>query len=201
MARPMIRESDCPWTVGETDQLRQLWAEGHSSAEIGRRLGRTKNAVVGRVHRLALPGRLSPIKGERKPQAPRKELALPRSERGGNRGGLGAMIGNTLQLLGAAPTVPAPLPTPAPPDPPIIIVRKSQPCCWPVGEPRTPEFRYCDAPGVPGRSYCAEHEAKAWVTRPPRAERDEAAAVLTRAKWADQARLSPRTKWGTYDSD
>lgn len=41
--------------------LRDLWAEGHSIAEIGRRMGMTKNSIVGKAHRLDLPGRPSPI--------------------------------------------------------------------------------------------------------------------------------------------
>ena len=38
-------------------QLAELWMEGHSTAEIGRRLGVSKNAVVSRTHRIDLPGR------------------------------------------------------------------------------------------------------------------------------------------------
>src|SRR6202000_1439118 len=41
-------------------RLRALWDEGLSTAEIGRRLGVSKNAVVGKAHRLGLPARLSP---------------------------------------------------------------------------------------------------------------------------------------------
>lgn len=43
-------------------ELRRLWAEGHSTAEIGRRLGVSKNSVVGKSQRLELPSRPSPIK-------------------------------------------------------------------------------------------------------------------------------------------
>jgi GcrA cell cycle regulator len=46
----------------EIAEVRALWAEGHSTAEIGRRLGRSKNSVVGKSHRLCLPLRPSPIK-------------------------------------------------------------------------------------------------------------------------------------------
>lgn len=42
-------------------------------------------------------------------------------------------------------------------------------CCWPIGTPRTPEFRFCAAPAVPGRPYCAEHLPLAYVL-PPVAE-------------------------------
>ena len=52
------------WTSGAIEQLRALWAEGHSTAEIGRRMGISKNAVVGKAHRLNLPARPSPIRRE-----------------------------------------------------------------------------------------------------------------------------------------
>ena len=50
------------WTDETIARLRALWDEGHSTAEIGRRLGITKNAVVGKAHRLNLPARPSPIR-------------------------------------------------------------------------------------------------------------------------------------------
>lgn len=49
------------WTRTADDRLRALWAEGHSTAEIGRRMGLSKNAIVGRAHRLNLPKRANPI--------------------------------------------------------------------------------------------------------------------------------------------
>lgn len=50
------------WPEARTLLLRTLWAEGHSASEIGRRLGVTGNAVVGKAHRLHLPERGSPIR-------------------------------------------------------------------------------------------------------------------------------------------
>ena len=50
------------WSDEQIEQLRALWAEGHSTAEIGRRLGVSKNAVVNKAHRLDLPARPSPIR-------------------------------------------------------------------------------------------------------------------------------------------
>ena len=50
------------WTPERVAALIALWNEGHSTSEIGRRLGITKNAVIGKVHRLGLPKRrLSPV--------------------------------------------------------------------------------------------------------------------------------------------
>ena len=50
------------WTPELVQNLARLWDEGHSTAEIGRRLGVSKNAVVGKAHRLALTPRPSPLK-------------------------------------------------------------------------------------------------------------------------------------------
>lgn len=50
------------WTPEKIKQLKKLWAKGKSTVEIGRELGISKNAVVGKVHRLELDARPSPIK-------------------------------------------------------------------------------------------------------------------------------------------
>ena len=65
------------WGVDGTnspDRLRVLWDEGHSTSEIGRRMDITKNAVIGKAHRLGLPARPSPIRG-RVPGAPQIKRA------------------------------------------------------------------------------------------------------------------------------
>ena len=53
----MRNDTDYDWTDATIATLRRLWSEGHSTAEIGRRRGISKNAVIGKAHRLALPGR------------------------------------------------------------------------------------------------------------------------------------------------
>lgn len=50
------------WTEETIFRLRELWQQGLSTAEIGRRMSITKNAVVGKAHRLILPARPSPIR-------------------------------------------------------------------------------------------------------------------------------------------
>src|SRR3712207_2734250 len=123
------------WTAEAIDQLRALWAEGHSTAEIGRRMGVSKNAVVGKAHRLNLPARPSPIRREaegslrvgppprRTPPAPRMAAPMRRLE---------------------APEVAAVVPA----SPPATVVRPfprivARSCCWPIGEPGTSAFRFC----------------------------------------------------------
>lgn len=66
------------WTPDRVNTLMALWGEGISTSEIGRRLGVTKNAVVGKVHRLGLPKRNSPIKSEAAKPVAKKEA--PKSQ-------------------------------------------------------------------------------------------------------------------------
>lgn len=66
-----------PWTPALEAQLRALWAEGLPTLEIGRRLGMGKNSILGKAHRLKLPGRTSPLKT---PPAPKR--LEPRDLRG-----------------------------------------------------------------------------------------------------------------------
>ena len=67
------------WTSDRISTLIALWHEGHSTSIIGTRLGITKNAVVGKVHRLGLPKRGSPIKQKAKKPADIINLAQLRS--------------------------------------------------------------------------------------------------------------------------
>ena len=62
------------WTDGMIEELKKLWKQGITTGEIGRRLGISKNSIVGKVHRLGLEGRPSPIKkgGEDDNAAPSK---------------------------------------------------------------------------------------------------------------------------------
>lgn len=158
------------WNEDTISRLRALWDEGLSTAEIGRRLGITKNAVVGKAHRLTLPARPSPIRREAGQAVPRRPA--PRR-----------MVGPTLPPMDALPpraaepaAVPVPRPVEAPPMPaaaPALVLRavplaprtgsRVSACCWPIGEPGTPSFHFCSDAAVPGRPYCAGHVAIAYV--------------------------------------
>lgn len=146
------------WTEETIARLRQLWAEGHSTAEIGRRMGISKNAVVGKAHRLQLDARPSPIRrdgaGARRPSPPRAPTP-PASAT--------ASDGARERL--------------APPLRAVSVPRsavRTTPCCWPIGEPGTPAFRFCDEPATTGKPYCAAHAQLAYVK--VRDRRDEDAA-------------------------
>jgi GcrA cell cycle regulator len=148
------------WTAEAIDQLRAFWAEGHSTAEIGRRMGISKNAVVGKAHRLNLDARPSPIRrdadaaGRPATAQPRRQPASPGSPRdAATAHRLGQPAG---QAAGA-------------------VVRafpraSMRSCCWPLGEPGTPEFRFCVAEAIGGKPYCQEHAAVAYVKARDRRE-------------------------------
>jgi GcrA cell cycle regulator len=150
------------WTEETIVRLRVLWDEGHSTAEIGRRMGVSKNAVVGKAHRLSLPARPSPIRREGESTGRRRR---PRRTSGPT---LPALPTVSLPSLAAPEPAPARMPQPerpvlrAVPDAPRPTGRVS-PCCWPLGEPGTKTFRFCDGASVPGKPYCEEHAAVAYV--------------------------------------
>lgn len=170
------------WTEETVTRLRALWDEGHSTAEIGRRLAISKNSVIGKAHRLDLPARPSPIRREpgapRPPRPPRRisgptlpPLAAPRPR----------PVVTPMPRPVAVSPAPAPLPRPAPAPPPRpAVVTPTRPyaaritaCCWPIGDPGTPSFRFCDDIALAGKPYCAAHAQVAYVR--VRDRRDDAA--------------------------
>ncbi len=66
------------WTPERVAEVTRLWNEGLTTAEIGKRIGVSKNAVVGKAHRLGLPPRPSPIKRGKRPRA-RPPATMPRT--------------------------------------------------------------------------------------------------------------------------
>lgn len=138
------------WTEETISRLRSLWAEGLSTAEIGRRLNISKNAVVGKAHRLNLPSRPSPIRRvEGDPAAPR-QITPKRAQ------------GPTLPPLSPAVSSPTLPPLRAITSPPKQQPRAA-PCCWPIGEPGKPSFRFCNEAAATGKPYCEEHATIAYV--------------------------------------
>ena len=156
------------WTEETIARLRQFWQDGHSTAEIGRRMGVTKNAVVGKAHRLMLAPRPSPIRRDL-PEGHVPRRSTPRRA-----------TGPTLpapNLPPVAASVPLPGPVARPPQhmPPLqapVQLRavplprasaRASTCCWPIGDPGTARFRFCDDGAMTGKPYCAQHAALAYV--------------------------------------
>lgn len=131
----------------ETDaRLRELWDQGVPSKGIAAVLGCSPGAILDRAKRLDLtPRKGRMIRGAR-------ELAHAKNNSVAN--GVTPPLVRAFALstrdrfaLAIAPSTP---------QPPLVIGAPRE-CQWPEGEPRQPGFRFCNAPAVPDRPYCADH--------------------------------------------
>jgi GcrA cell cycle regulator len=160
------------WSSERIEQLRSLWHDGLSASQIATHLGGiTRNAVIGKAHRLGLTGRPSPIKNRsvsvarpRPPRRPRVEhVQAPR-------------------VVAAAPVhqvrhVEAPQPIELEDMPGATILTLTDRICkWPIGDPRHPDFHFCGRASAEGVPYCADHARRAYQPPARRSgERDDQA--------------------------
>ena len=138
------------WTDEAIEKLRQLWAEGESLFQIGLKLRVSKNSIAGKAHRLGLPARPSPIK---RGGVPKTEKPLR-----GNGSGRGHALALPAGAMLKVVKLPAYLAPPAPKS--LGPVTK---CCFPIGFPKQPGFRFCGAVSEPGYPYCGPHCSIAYV--------------------------------------
>jgi GcrA cell cycle regulator len=156
------------------ESVRNLWTQAPqlSAETIGRKLGISKNAVIGIAHRMHLPARESPIKRrdpadafkERKPRVPRApRVTLPKMVASELELSEGLESSESFRELPELPPLaqfkPPPKPVHvAPPQAPApVLFRRATACCFPLGDPAKPGFRMCDDLTVPGKSYCLAH--------------------------------------------
>lgn len=137
------------WTDDETDAAIRLWKDGVSATIIGCRLGKSRNAVLGKLFRLKLLAsrptkhRLSTRQNRRytkktrapRPQAPRIELRVD-------------------------PYKPAALPVIPEHERKSLIDLEDNDCRWPCTD--GPPHAFCARPKVPGLVYCADHARVAY---------------------------------------
>jgi GcrA cell cycle regulator len=148
------------WTDEKVDLLRQLWLDGKSASQIAAELGDgvTRNAVIGKVHRLGLSGRVKTSL----PAAPRvrQRPVGPRPSSAPRNGG--GFRGNTALALARDPdiesepefredvVIPMSLRV-------TIVELKEAMCRWPLGDPTSSEFRYCGIQTQGEGPYCVHH--------------------------------------------
>ena len=132
------------WTDDRVEQLKSLWTEGLSASQIARVLGGvTRNAVIGKVHRLGLAGRATPTRSDRPriPSAPR---------------------------LNVRPHIPEP---PVVEEEPVtlddgnhatVLTINDRMCRWPIGDPSENAFHFCGRKPKSGSPYCEAHARKAY---------------------------------------
>ena len=156
------------WTDDRVELLKKLWADGLSASQIASRLGGvTRNAVIGKVHRLGLAGRATTSRS-RTPRPRNRVSHLPlRPTRVQYR-----THGNTAlkpvfvpveQPVVALTVVPAVVQefsvVPAALRVDLLDLREHM-CRWPIGDPQDENFHFCGQQKAAGISYC-DHHARA----------------------------------------
>lgn len=136
--RAIRAEERFDWTDDATlSRFRSLWDQGLSTSRIGEALGVSKNAIVGKAHRLGFPARPSPI--QHRPDYLTREKKIRRAPT------------ETLPKLTAI----QPLKTT------VAAIRarpgKVEPCNYPTETNSWPRYRLCGIPSIPGKPYCAHH--------------------------------------------
>ena len=152
------------WTAERMELLRMLWNEGLAASAIAEKLGEgcSRNAVIGKAHRLELEPRPSPVKGADD----------------------GAAVATDAVTDGVAAGGSAPVPLPAPPRKPAaprikavkpvrttLLDLSDRVCKWPIGHPGEKDFHFCGKPSNAGFPYCGEHCAVAYQAQMPRRDR------------------------------
>jgi len=176
------------WTDERVALLTRLWNEGHTASQIAERFGDiTRNAVIGKVHRLGLSGRAAASRF-RAARIRVRSRAVPQMRSGG-MGGY-ATHGNTA-LKADTETSPAEWNAPArraflrPVEQPAaemetgpvigLLELKESSCRWPVGHPDQPGFGFCGCQKADHGPYCEKHAAIAYQPVQRRQAKKEAA--------------------------
>lgn len=155
------------WTDERVTTLKKLWLDGLSASQIAKQLGGvTRNAVIGKVHRLGLSGRAAPS------QPARPAFKAPRPARPAAQ----TMPSAPRRVVATEQSAPSPMTASASPHaapPSLPAYRDEQPgsatvltlgahmCKWPIGDPSSDGFTFCGRRSSDG-PYCVEHARVAY---------------------------------------
>ena len=161
------------WTDEMIAELKKLWQEGVTTGEIGKRLNVSKNSIVGKVHRLGLSGRPSPIKrkdtsasetpapkAEKKPATAKvqkskvEKTPVPKAEK------VEKVKEPEVEFIPIPPVEKAP--SKAGQNVSLTDL-DNHTCRWPIGDPKDDNFHFCGNKVRIGQTYCDEHAAIAYV--------------------------------------
>jgi GcrA cell cycle regulator len=168
------------WNNERVELLKKLWSEGLSASQIASRLGSvTRNAVIGKVHRLGLSGRATTtrMKSHRprpRPGAQAKRIA-PKSR-------FGMLPSSPLRQIFAPDADPF-TPQYEELDIPLAERRSIETltecdCRWPIGDPQNADFHFCNRKKVTGLPYCEFHARRAFQPVQPRRRDREIAPIV-----------------------
>lgn len=186
-------EQGSSWTDQRVEQLKMLWADGLSASQIAKQLGITRNAVIGKVHRLKLPGRISPI--PHTPRVPRRKGAQSEYNK------LHAVLRRKVGAQEARRMVSEQIERDSRHirtftcDQDIPLAQRCQlldftrnTCRWPVGNPQDADFFFCGGASH-GETYCAAHSRLAY-NRDPRGWRGFDARQAEKLRKAEKQQAS-----------
>jgi GcrA cell cycle regulator len=147
------------WTEERVELLKKLWADGLSASQIAAELGGiTRNAVIGKVHRLGLSGRAkSPSSTAPRPRKARSSGHMLRVSRP-------QMRGNTA-LAYDYDVEPEPEMIEIPVEQRKTLLQLTEKTCrWPVGDPGSGggDFYFCGGEVAPDLPYCTHHSRIAY---------------------------------------
>jgi len=140
-----------PWDDDNVSRLKELWDQGLPTAQIGKLLGFTKNAVVGKAHRIGLERRPSPIrrtavkpdrKKARSPVMPKLAFETSSIEEKIYTPKISTFTSNVKN---------------------IFTANLKRGCEWPEGHPDEPEFHFCNKERFEDKPYCLNHCVVAYV--------------------------------------
>ncbi len=183
------------WSDERVETLKKLWQEGLSASQIAGRLGGvTRNAVIGKVHRLGLSGRATTSR--MKSHRPRRTAAAANPKRL-QKPRFGQLSNTPLQRLyqgdAEQPYVPPVEELVIPEKERKYIATLTESCCrWPIGDPQHDDFHFCGKGKVAGLPYCEFHARRAF--QPPQARRREAQYVTMPAALTDQSQSNDANK-------
>ncbi|MGH6794648.1 MAG: GcrA family cell cycle regulator [Methylocella sp.] len=158
------------WTNERIELLQKLWLEGWSAGRIAGELacGITRNAVIGKIYRLGLSGRVNARSGNMSDSPPHQKAPrrpAHRHERSPQIAGNTALAFRPFEIEAPAPRTVRDVVVPISEPVTIAELRESM-CRWPIGDPAQSEFRFCGAKKLPGQGpYCACHARIAYQTQ------------------------------------
>jgi GcrA cell cycle regulator len=167
------------WTPERDNLLRKWCAEGRSGGYMALQLGGlTRNAVIGRMHRIGLKrvgsARTSTRFSYAKPKPKRKSQPGPKT-------GFAFGRGYVSEDVTPGPIDTTPLPSDPPPSKRVSLSDLNVTTCrWPLGHPSDPDFGFCGAKPLFDCPYCAPHARVAYVPRskPTGAQNGRAASAI-----------------------
>jgi len=144
------------WTTERITNLKKLWTLGQPASAIATILGNvTRNAILGKVHRLGLStpstastraSATSTQRRSRRQSSSAKTRAAPSCQPKPHKAKRASKFPPLQPLVFN--------------NPPRIGELKPDQCCWPEGDPRKSDFHFCGRSKTPGRPYCAHHRAR-----------------------------------------